>query len=181
MPVPGWTFCRSAAVRWRGPFSGIPDPLGQHLLHKHMDVLGVRVERECTRFQIVKDARQTRSDSEKGILRMKMWAGRFSKEVDDRVNDFNSSIRFDARMFEQDIQIEQQGGDRFHLIAQIEPDIERDLVVAGTRGVQPFSGIPDPAGGDHLLDRPAAGRPEAWFFRRNRELARRGFRPGFLH
>lgn len=34
---------------------------------------------------------------------MKMWAGRFSKEVDDRVNDFNSSIRFDARMFEQDI------------------------------------------------------------------------------
>ena len=34
---------------------------------------------------------------------MKMWAGRFSKEVDDRVHDFNSSIRFDARMFEQDI------------------------------------------------------------------------------
>ena len=34
---------------------------------------------------------------------MKMWAGRFSKEVDSRVNDFNSSIRFDARMFEQDI------------------------------------------------------------------------------
>ena len=34
---------------------------------------------------------------------MKMWAGRFSKEVDERVNDFNSSIRFDARMFQQDI------------------------------------------------------------------------------
>ena len=34
---------------------------------------------------------------------MKMWAGRFSKEVDDRVNDFNSSIRFDCRMYEQDI------------------------------------------------------------------------------
>lgn len=34
---------------------------------------------------------------------MKMWAGRFSKEVDSRVNDFNSSIRFDARMFEEDI------------------------------------------------------------------------------
>lgn len=34
---------------------------------------------------------------------MKMWAGRFSKEVDSRVNDFNSSIRFDARMFMQDI------------------------------------------------------------------------------
>ena len=34
---------------------------------------------------------------------MKLWAGRFSKEIDDRVNDFNSSISFDARMFHQDI------------------------------------------------------------------------------
>ena len=33
----------------------------------------------------------------------KMWAGRFSKEVDDRVNDFNSSISFDARMYKHDI------------------------------------------------------------------------------
>ncbi|MBP1572892.1 MAG: argininosuccinate lyase [Oscillospiraceae bacterium] len=32
-----------------------------------------------------------------------MWAGRFSKEVDDRVNDFNSSISFDARMYKHDI------------------------------------------------------------------------------
>ncbi len=33
----------------------------------------------------------------------KMWAGRFSKEVDSKVNDFNSSISFDARMYRQDI------------------------------------------------------------------------------
>ncbi|MBQ6180503.1 MAG: argininosuccinate lyase [Ruminococcus sp.] len=32
-----------------------------------------------------------------------MWAGRFSKQVDDTVNAFNSSIAFDARMYEQDI------------------------------------------------------------------------------
>ncbi len=32
-----------------------------------------------------------------------MWAGRFSKEVDGKVNAFNSSIAFDARMFKQDI------------------------------------------------------------------------------
>ncbi|MBS7369916.1 MAG: argininosuccinate lyase, partial [Oscillospiraceae bacterium] len=32
-----------------------------------------------------------------------MWAGRFSKEVDSRVNAFNSSISFDARMYRQDI------------------------------------------------------------------------------
>ena len=34
----------------------------------------------------------------------KMWAGRFSKEVDTKVNDFNSSIKFDARMYKQDIE-----------------------------------------------------------------------------
>ena len=33
----------------------------------------------------------------------KMWAGRFSKEEDSRVNDFNSSISFDCRMFKEDI------------------------------------------------------------------------------
>ena len=32
-----------------------------------------------------------------------MWAGRFSKEVDEKVNDFNSSISFDARMYRHDI------------------------------------------------------------------------------
>ncbi len=32
-----------------------------------------------------------------------MWAGRFSKEIDSRVNDFNSSIKFDARMYRSDI------------------------------------------------------------------------------
>lgn len=34
----------------------------------------------------------------------KMWAGRFTKEVDERVNDFNSSISFDARMYRYDIE-----------------------------------------------------------------------------
>ncbi|SDO00588.1 argininosuccinate lyase [Acetanaerobacterium elongatum] len=34
---------------------------------------------------------------------MKLWAGRFSKEVDAGVNDFNSSISFDQRMVRQDI------------------------------------------------------------------------------
>ena len=33
----------------------------------------------------------------------KMWAGRFSKEEDEAVNDFNSSIAFDKRMAVQDI------------------------------------------------------------------------------
>lgn len=32
-----------------------------------------------------------------------MWAGRFSKEVDSKVNAFNSSISFDGRMYKHDI------------------------------------------------------------------------------
>ena len=34
---------------------------------------------------------------------MKLWGGRFSKNTDESVNDFNSSIRFDQRMYRQDI------------------------------------------------------------------------------
>ncbi len=34
---------------------------------------------------------------------MKLWGGRFSKNTDSEVNDFNSSIRFDQRMYSQDI------------------------------------------------------------------------------
>lgn len=33
-----------------------------------------------------------------------MWEGRFSKELDEGVNDFNSSIRFDSRMYKEDIE-----------------------------------------------------------------------------
>ena len=34
---------------------------------------------------------------------MKLWAGRFQKETDTQVNDFNSSITFDARLYKEDI------------------------------------------------------------------------------
>ncbi|MBQ8526522.1 MAG: argininosuccinate lyase [Clostridia bacterium] len=34
---------------------------------------------------------------------MKLWGGRFAKSTDSEVNDFNSSIRFDGRMYAQDI------------------------------------------------------------------------------
>ncbi len=34
---------------------------------------------------------------------MKLWAGRFHKELDKTTNDFNSSISFDSRMAQQDI------------------------------------------------------------------------------
>ena len=35
---------------------------------------------------------------------MKLWGGRFDKETDALVNDFNSSISFDKRMYRQDIE-----------------------------------------------------------------------------
>ncbi len=35
---------------------------------------------------------------------MKLWGGRFRKETDSLVNDFNASIHFDGRMYREDIQ-----------------------------------------------------------------------------
>ena len=35
---------------------------------------------------------------------MKMWSGRFTKELDSSINDFNSSISFDHVMYHEDIQ-----------------------------------------------------------------------------
>ncbi|MCI8623580.1 MAG: argininosuccinate lyase [Provencibacterium sp.] len=34
---------------------------------------------------------------------MKLWAGRIQQEADARLNDFNASIRFDSRLYKQDI------------------------------------------------------------------------------
>ena len=34
---------------------------------------------------------------------MKLWGGRFEKGVNSLVNDFNSSIRIDSRMYKEDI------------------------------------------------------------------------------
>ena len=34
---------------------------------------------------------------------MALWAGRFTKEINENVNAFNSSLSFDARMYKHDI------------------------------------------------------------------------------
>ena len=34
---------------------------------------------------------------------MQLWKGRFKKELDEKTNDFNSSVSFDSRMYKQDI------------------------------------------------------------------------------
>ena len=43
-----------------------------------------------------------RAKSVKYIME-KMWAGRFSKSLDQKADDFNSSIRFDCKMYKQDV------------------------------------------------------------------------------
>lgn len=61
---------------------------------------------------------------------MKLWGGRFQKAVDNLVNDFNSSIRTDGRMFKEDID-----GSLAHvkmLIAQdIIPKQDGEKIIAG--------------------------------------------------
>ena len=63
-----------------------------------------------------------------------MWAGRFSKALDEKADDFNSSLRVDKRMYAQDIKgsiahatmLEKQG---------ILPSSDVDLIVDGLEGI----------------------------------------------
>lgn len=65
---------------------------------------------------------------------MKLWGGRFQKETDRLVNDFNSSMSFDARLYRQDIQ-----GSMAHaamLGAQgIIDSGEADQIIAGLKAI----------------------------------------------
>ncbi len=65
---------------------------------------------------------------------MAMWAGRFQKEVDEKVNDFNSSISFDSRMYRHDIL-----GSIAHATMLEEQNIispaDRDAIVDGLNGI----------------------------------------------
>ena len=65
---------------------------------------------------------------------MKLWAGRFQKETDDLVNDFNSSIQFDHRLYREDIE-----GSMAHAKMLGEQNIispeEADKIVAGLASI----------------------------------------------
>ena len=64
----------------------------------------------------------------------KMWAGRFSKEVDPKVNDFNSSISFDSRMYKQDIEGSIAHATMLKEQCIIESD-EADKIIEGLKGI----------------------------------------------
>lgn len=64
----------------------------------------------------------------------KMWAGRFQKTLDEKADDFNSSLRFDCRMYAQDIlgsiahatMLKKQG---------ILPPSDVELIIDGLQGI----------------------------------------------
>lgn len=64
----------------------------------------------------------------------KLWKGRFKKQLDEKVNDFNSSISFDSRMYREDIT-----GSMAHaaMLASVGiiTDAERDAIVDGLSGI----------------------------------------------
>ena len=63
-----------------------------------------------------------------------LWGGRFTKETDQMVYDFNASIGFDKRLYRQDIE-----GSMAHvkMLAkqQILTEQERDQILEGLAGI----------------------------------------------
>ncbi|MBE5874664.1 MAG: argininosuccinate lyase [Lachnospiraceae bacterium] len=64
-----------------------------------------------------------------------LWGGRFTKETDQMVYDFNASIRFDKRLFKQDVE-----GSIAHvtMLAKqgILTDAEKKAIIAGLKGIK---------------------------------------------
>ena len=64
----------------------------------------------------------------------KMWAGRFAKALDKKADDFNSSLRFDYRMYAQDIK-----GSMMHaeMLARqgILSEADKDAIIDGLAGI----------------------------------------------
>ena len=64
-----------------------------------------------------------------------LWGGRFTKETDNKVFDFNASIRFDKNLFEQDIE-----GSIAHAVMLGKQGIltleEKDAIVKGLAGIR---------------------------------------------
>lgn len=65
---------------------------------------------------------------------MKLWAGRFQKEVDPKTNDFNSSISFDSRMAKEDIEGSIAHATMLGACGVIEQH-ETDVICSGLEGI----------------------------------------------
>ncbi len=64
-----------------------------------------------------------------------LWGGRFTKETDQKVYDFNASISFDQRLFHQDIE-----GSLAHVMMLAKQgvltEIDRDAIIAGLHDIE---------------------------------------------
>ena len=65
---------------------------------------------------------------------MQLWQGRFSKAIDKKTNDFNSSISFDSRMFREDIKGSMAHADMLGTCGIIDRS-EADRIIEGLKGI----------------------------------------------
>ncbi len=65
---------------------------------------------------------------------MQLWQGRFSKAIDKKTNDFNSSISFDSRMFREDIEGSMAHADMLGTCGIIDRS-EADKIIEGLKGI----------------------------------------------
>ena len=65
---------------------------------------------------------------------MQLWQGRFSKAIDKKTNDFNSSISFDSRMYREDIEGSIAHADMLGTCGIIERS-EADKIIEGLKGI----------------------------------------------
>lgn len=70
----------------------------------------------------------------KGVDHVKLWAGRFSKEIDKKTNDFNSSISFDSRMYREDIEGSMAHAQMIGECGIIEKS-ESEAIIEGLKGI----------------------------------------------
>ena len=65
----------------------------------------------------------------------KMWAGRFQKTLDKKADDFNSSIRFDCRMYAQDIRGSIAHAKMLESVGILSSE-DLQLIVSGLEGIK---------------------------------------------
>ncbi|MBE7080875.1 MAG: argininosuccinate lyase [Clostridiales bacterium] len=64
----------------------------------------------------------------------KMWAGRFQKALDKKADDFNSSLRFDCRMYAQDIRGSIAHATMLESVGILSKE-DKDLIINGLKGI----------------------------------------------
>ena len=63
-----------------------------------------------------------------------MWAGRFQKALDKKADDFNSSLRFDCRMYKQDIRGSIAHATMLESVGILSKE-DKDLIIDGLKGI----------------------------------------------